>query len=304
MDFALRRQRLKLTHVIAPTGQPVMSPLKRQPAPAACSPHAVTNAILLRGGMVGVDHGGHPWQGRAAQLAQEAIHVGGDAVEVEVCVDLTEVGCLNISPAKIRFRERHLVHAPTAPSRLEQEVTLLVRLCVANPCGSNSTVPRVRLVHLPPVPHAHIPSPEATAPFAFWIEAPQRLDARGHASTRRARRIRDPDVNAPARHGFRRAFITEPRIHSLHWYMSSVAALVIEAGTGDSRSRAFNLPRSRSLAVTQGNPVAVCASFTASGLMVTTPEMATGLIPQLRSTRTPAAAASGSPAAKIQASTV
>ena len=38
--------------------------------------------------------------------------------------------------------------------------------------------------------------------------------------------------------------------------------------------------------------------------METTPEMASGLIRQLLSTRTPPAAANGSPAAKIQASTV
>jgi hypothetical protein len=114
--------------------------------------------------------------------------MGGNAVEMEISIDLTEMGRLNVAPSKLRIRvrktafhernptvgdlsERHLIHAPASSSGFEQKVACGVGLRVTNRNGLNRASCRVELSIRSAVLYTNMAAPEAPAPFTIGIEA-------------------------------------------------------------------------------------------------------------------------------------
>src|SRR5574340_171735 len=129
--------------------------------------------------------------------------------------------------------------------------------------------------------------------FRAGLKTQQGLDAGRQTPVQTAARILSPEINPAPRHLFR-----SPSLFSAVFAQKEAAVGTIACNW------AFNAPACSSLAERQLIRVAASVSFMASGLMETTPLIASGSMPHRRNTLTPPAAASGSPAAKTQASTL
>jgi hypothetical protein len=68
---------------------------------------------------MGVHDGGNPRERWCAQFTKQVVNIGRDLIQVIVGVHFSEVGGLDITPPKARFREYYLVHATAAPARLK-----------------------------------------------------------------------------------------------------------------------------------------------------------------------------------------
>src|SRR5262245_66110721 len=91
MDLAIRRYDVVLGHRIACRGQPIMPTLEGSP-PAVFLRCAVANAWRdVHRSAVGIHDDDDAGQWRPAKLTQQVAEVPGDAVDVEVRVDLAEV---------------------------------------------------------------------------------------------------------------------------------------------------------------------------------------------------------------------
>src|SRR5882762_6498535 len=107
-----------------------MSSLKWQ-APLSAS-DAVTDALFLCGSMVSIHKSVNGRKGRRTESMKQFVYVLCDSAEVIVGVNFSEMGSLNVAPPKVRFRGYDLIHAPTTPAGLENEVAFIVRLSVAD----------------------------------------------------------------------------------------------------------------------------------------------------------------------------
>src|SRR5215469_13741497 len=99
--------------------------------PAFSLAYPVTAAVDIHRAAVGVDKRDYARQRRGPQLRQQLIYVVGDAIQMEISVDLAETGRLDISPAKFGVGQLNLVDSAAALAGLEQEVTGGVRLRIA-----------------------------------------------------------------------------------------------------------------------------------------------------------------------------
>src|SRR5215472_2076350 len=146
MDLTGGRERLELSWVITPTGETIMSALHGYHAASALSEHAVAQAIPLSGGVMCVHDGRHPRQGGVTELAQQHVDVGGNPVKVKVSIHFPEMRGLDIALPIFGCCENNLVQASTSSARVEEEITVGVRLRIAYGQNSNSTRDRIRLV--------------------------------------------------------------------------------------------------------------------------------------------------------------
>src|SRR5438094_634773 len=116
MDLAFGRNGCGLGNSVVPARQAIMSALERHPALEARNTVA-RSVRALDGGVVSVDNDddGRHWP--RADLAQQAVDVLGDAIDVIVRVHLAEAGRLHVSLSIVRPDDRQLVHAAAATPR-------------------------------------------------------------------------------------------------------------------------------------------------------------------------------------------
>jgi hypothetical protein len=122
------------------------------------------------------------WQRRPTQLMKQAVDIRRNEVEMKVRIHLSEVRCLDVSPPKLRFRERDttfeelrweggssipvdLIDPSASPSGLKYEIAVRIRERIANRFDWTSSLRRERRIHFSSISHAHVPSPKPTAAF-------------------------------------------------------------------------------------------------------------------------------------------
>jgi hypothetical protein len=69
--------------------------------------YTVANTVLLGSRVVSVDCSSHARQWRRVQFAEQIMHIGCNAVEMEVGVDLAEARRLDVSRSKLRLWEKY-----------------------------------------------------------------------------------------------------------------------------------------------------------------------------------------------------
>jgi hypothetical protein len=180
MDLPVGRNWFVLVQIVMLRGQPIVTALKGQPTIAALE--AVPSACSFRDRMMSIHNGRDAWQRRRTQLTKQALDIRRNEVEMKVRIHLAEVRCLDVSPPKLRFRERNatfeelcweaggsipvdLIHPSASPSGLEYEITVRIRERIANRYNAISSLQRERRIHFSSISHAHVLSPKPTAAF-------------------------------------------------------------------------------------------------------------------------------------------
>src|ERR1700716_608075 len=169
--------------------------------------------------MMSIHNGRDARQRRRAQFTKQAVDIRCNEVKMKVGIHLSEVRCLDVAPPKLWFWERDttleelrgargssipvdLIDPSASPSRLKYEIAVRIRERIANRYDATATLRRERLINFSTIPHAHVPSPKATAACDPCVKTRQRHAADSHVPTQSASRVRSPEVGVSDGQGF------------------------------------------------------------------------------------------------------
>src|SRR5262245_8630986 len=126
MDLAVRREEVVFAHRVARGWQSIM-PALEGPPPGVFLWRAVARARReVHGGSVGIHDGDHARRRRCAELVEQVADVTGDAVDVEIDVDLAEVRRRDVPIQVFRTADELLVDTGAAARWIKDEVAVAV----------------------------------------------------------------------------------------------------------------------------------------------------------------------------------